>query len=191
MKLTKETLKQIIKEELKAVLDEARIKPVPPSILSPEHVDKIHGLMDSGEESFIDMARSLIDGLGGDPNYVDQYIEYHQLSDAGEEFDPHKADPKYKQPWGSRIGGQPSIPERFKERFGMNPRQLILKQLGKDNEAYREAFEAGNAAQAYWFLERVEDAAGDLELIDQGYDHYQVMKIRTKRLSQESPKPEN
>ena len=30
-----------------------------------------------------------------------------------------------------------------------------------------------------------------LELIDQGYDHYQVMKIRTKRLSQESPKPEN
>jgi len=191
MKLNKETLKQIIKEELKAVLDEVRTKPTPPSILSPEHVDKIHGLMDSGEESFIDMARSLIDGLGGDPNYVDQYIEYHQLSDAGEEFDPHKADPKYKQPWGSRIGGQPSIPERFKERFGMNPRQIILKQLGKDNEAYREAFEAGNAAQAYWFLERVEDAAGDLELIDQGYDHYQVMKIRTKRLSQESPKPEN
>ena len=190
MKLTKETLKRIIKEELSAVLDEVRIKPTPPSILSPEHVDKIHGLMDSGEESFIDMARSLIDGLGGDPNYVDQYIEYHQLSDAGEEFDPHKADPKFKQPWGSE-GRQPSIPERFKERFGMNPRQIILKQLGKDHEAYKEAFEAGNAAQAYWFLERVEDAAGDLELIDQGYDHYQVMKIRTKRLSQESPKPEN
>ena len=191
MKLTKEALKRIIKEELNAVLDEARIKPVPPTILSPEHMEKIHSLIDSGDESFIDMARSLVDGQGGDPNYVDQYIEYHQLSDAGyEAFDPSKADPKFKQPWGSE-SRQPSIPERFKERFGMNPRQLILKQLGKDNEAYREAFEAGNAAQAYWFLERVEDAAGDLELIDQGYDHYQVMKIRTKRLSQESPKPEN
>jgi len=191
MKLTKETLKQIIKEELKAVLDEARIKPVPPTILSPEHMEKIHGLIDSGEESFIDMAKSLIDGLGGDPNYVDQYIEYHQLSDAGyEKFDPSKADPKFKQPWGSK-SRQPTIPERFKERFGMNPRQLILKQLGEDNEAYREALQTGNADQAFWFLGRVEDGARDLELIDQGWDHYQVMKLRSERLSQEPPRPEN
>ena len=191
MKLTKETLKQIIKEELKAVLDEARIKPVPPSILSPGHMEKIHGLIDSGEESFIDMARSLVDGQGGDPNYVDQYIEYHQLSDAGEEFDPHKADPKYKQPWGSRIGGQPSIPERFKERFGMNPRQIILKQLGKDQSEAHVANRKKRFEIRDWYMKRVEDSARDLELIDQGYDHYQVMKIRTKRLSQESPKPEN
>ena len=190
MKLTKETLKQIIKEELNAVLDEARIKPVPPTILSPEHMEKIHSLIDSGDESYIEMAKSLIDGQGGDPNYVDQYIEYHQLSDAGyEAFDPHKADPKFKQPWGSE-SRQPSIPERFKERFGMNPRQLILKQLGEDNEAYREALQTGNADQAFWFLGRVEDGARDLELIDQGWDHYQVMKLRNERLSQMPPKPE-
>jgi hypothetical protein len=190
MKLTKEALKRIIKEELKAVLDEARIKPVPPTILSPEHMEKIHSLIDSGDESFIDMARSLVDGQGGDSNYVDQYIEYHQLSDAGyEAFDPSKADPKFKQPWGSK-SRQPSIPERFKERFGMNPRQLILKQLGEDNEAYREALQTGNADQAFWFLGRVEDGSRDLELIDQGWDHYQVMKLRSERLSQEPPRPE-
>jgi hypothetical protein len=189
MKLTKETLKQIIKEELKTVLDEARIRPVPPSILSPEHVEKIHSLIDSGDESYIEMAKSLIDGQGGDPSYVDQYIEYWQLSDAGEQFDPRKADPKFKQPWGSE-SRQPTIPERFKERFGMNPRQLILKQLEKDNEAYKEALQAGNSVQAFWFLGRVEDSAGDLELIDQGWDHYQVMKLRDKRLSQEPPRPE-
>ena len=188
MKLTKETLKQIIKEELNAVLDEARIKPVPPSILSPGHMEKIHGLIDSGEESFIDMARSLIDGQGGDPNYVDQYIEYHQLSDAGEEFDPSKADSKFKQPWGSE-SRQPTIPERFKERFEMNPRQLILKQLDKD---YGEAHVANRKKRFEirdWYLKRAEDSARDLELIDQGWDHYQVMKIRTERQNQMPPKP--
>ena len=189
MKLTKETLKQIIKEELKTVLDEARIRPVPPSILSPAHVEKIHSLIDSGDESYIDMAKSLIDGLGGDPSYVDQYVEYWQLSDAGEEFDPSKADPKFKQPWGAE-SRQPTIPERFKERFGMNPRQLILKQLEKD---YGEA-QAANRKKRFeirdWYMKRVEDSAGDLELIDQGSDHYQVMKLRSKRLSQEPPRPE-
>ena len=190
MKLTKETLKRIIKEELNAVLDEARIKPVPPSILSPEHMEKIHSLIDSGDESFIDMARSLVDGQGGDPNYVDQYIEYHQLSDAGyEKFDPSKADPKFKQPWGSE-SRQPSIPERFKERFGMNPRQLILKQLGDDQSEAHVANRKKRFEIRDWYMKRVEDGARDLELIDQGWDHYQVMKLRNERLNQMPPRPE-
>lgn len=190
MKLAKETLKRIIKEELNAVLDEARIKPVPPTILSPEHMEKIHSLIDSGDESYIEMAKSLIDGQGGDPNYVDQYIEYHQLSDAGEEFDPSKANPKFKQPWGSD-SRQPTIPERFKERFGMNPRQLILKQLWEDQSEAHVANRKKRFEIRDWYMKRVEDGARDLELIDQGWDHYQVMKLRSKRLSQEPPKPEN
>ena len=188
MKLAKETLKRIIKEELSAVLGEARIKPTPPSVLSPEHLNKVHDLIDSGEESFIDMAKSLIDGKGGDPNYVDQYIEYHQLSDAGEKFDPNNTDPKHKQPWGSE-GRQPSIPERFKERFGMNPRQLILKQLKEDHSEALEANRKGRFDIRDWHLKRVDDSVRDLELIDQGWDHYQVMKVRTERLAQMPPKP--
>lgn len=73
----------------------------------------------------------------------------------------------------------------------MNPRQLILKQLEKD---YGEA-QAANRKKRFeirdWYMKRVEDSAGDLELIDQGSDHYQVMKLRSKRLSQEPPRPEN
>jgi len=78
MKLNKDTLKQIIKEELKAVLDEVRTMPTSPAGLNPEQMDKIHSLIDAGEHS---QAQSLIDAFGGDPSYVDQYIEYQQVGD--------------------------------------------------------------------------------------------------------------
>jgi len=77
MKLNKQTLKRIIKEELEAVLDETRIKPSLADI-PEDYVLKINSLIDSGDT---EMAKSLIDGLGLDPNYVDQYIEYQQVGD--------------------------------------------------------------------------------------------------------------
>ena len=81
MKLNKETLKRIIKEELEAVLRETKIMPTPPATLSPEEMGKVHDLINTGDESYINMARSVIDGSGGDPSYVDQYIEYQQVGD--------------------------------------------------------------------------------------------------------------
>lgn len=79
MKLTKETLKRIIKEELEAVLDEVRIKPDPESSnVPPEFLDKVHALIDAGE---INQAQSLIDAFGGDPDYVDNYREYGRVGD--------------------------------------------------------------------------------------------------------------
>jgi DNA polymerase/3'-5' exonuclease PolX len=78
MKLNKRTLKKIIKEELEAVLDEVRTMPTSPAGLNPEQMDKIHSLIDAGEHS---QAQSLIDAFGGDPSYVDQYIEYQQVGD--------------------------------------------------------------------------------------------------------------
>ena len=79
MKLTKQTLKRIIKEELEAVLDEVRTKPDPESSnVPPEFLDKVHGLIDAGE---INQAQSLIDAFGGDPDYVYNYREYGRVGD--------------------------------------------------------------------------------------------------------------
>jgi len=79
MKLTKQTLKRIIKEELKAVLDEVRIKPDPePSNVPPELLDALHSLIDAGE---INQAQVLVDSFDGDPDYVDNYREYSRVGD--------------------------------------------------------------------------------------------------------------
>ena len=77
MKLNKQTLKQIIKEELDAVLNEIRVKPDLPGI-PDDYVEKINSLIDSGE---VEQASSLIDALGLNPGYVDEYIEYQQVGD--------------------------------------------------------------------------------------------------------------
>ena len=79
MKLTKQTLKRIIKEELEAVLDEVRIKPDPESSnIPPEYLDKVHTLIAAGE---LNQAQSLVDAFGGDPNYVYNYREYERVGD--------------------------------------------------------------------------------------------------------------
>ena len=77
MKLTESKLKQLIVE----VINEVRLAPEPPKVLSSEELSKIHDLINSGDESYINMAKSIIDGKGGDPNYVDQYISYQEVGD--------------------------------------------------------------------------------------------------------------
>ena len=77
MKLTESKLNQMIVE----VINEVRIAPAPPSVLSSEELSKVHDLINSGEESYINMAKSIIDGKKGDPNYVDQYIAYQEVGD--------------------------------------------------------------------------------------------------------------
>ena len=76
MKLTESKLKKIIVE----VLNEVRTLPELP-MFTPMQLEKLHTLIDSGDESYINMARSIIDGKKGDPNYVDQYIAYQEVGD--------------------------------------------------------------------------------------------------------------
>jgi hypothetical protein len=75
MKLTKETLKRIIKEELDNVINEYRIAPDLQDI-PDEFKIKIDSLIDAGE---LNQAQSLVDALGGPPNYVDDYVEYQEV----------------------------------------------------------------------------------------------------------------
>ena len=51
MKLTKQTLKRIIKEELSAVMSEIYVRPMDldPEIFSPEEIDNIHGMIATGD----------------------------------------------------------------------------------------------------------------------------------------------
>ena len=77
MKLTKQTLKQIIKEELEAVMNEVNYAPEYPSQLTDDQIRKIHDMIDSGDPTNLKQAQSFIDAFeDGDPDYVQKYIEY-------------------------------------------------------------------------------------------------------------------
>jgi len=72
MKITRRQLRRLI-------LQEVRIKPEPASsMVPPEHLDKVHRLIDMGE---LAQAQSLIDAFGGDPDYVYNYREYERVGD--------------------------------------------------------------------------------------------------------------
>ena len=76
MKLTKQTLKQIIKEELEAVMNEVNYAPEYPSQLTDDQIRKIHDMIDSGDPKDRKQAQAFIDAFEGDPDYVQKYIEY-------------------------------------------------------------------------------------------------------------------
>ncbi len=67
MRITRRQLRRLINE----AINEHRIKPALPGHISADHVSKIHSLIDGGS---YDQARSIIDALGGSPDYVDNYI---------------------------------------------------------------------------------------------------------------------
>ena len=70
MKLNKETLKIIIKEELNAVLIEYTIRPTIPAGISQDNLDKVHGMIDDGDEEY---AQQFIDAFDGDPEYAEKF----------------------------------------------------------------------------------------------------------------------
>lgn len=81
MKLNKQTLKRIIKEELDAVMNETMTAPPIGGSITPEQQQKIDGLISSGNPEDMNFAKSLVDALGGNPEYIDQFIEYQQVGD--------------------------------------------------------------------------------------------------------------
>jgi hypothetical protein len=66
----------------KQIFNEHIIKPdASTSGIPPKYLDKIHNLIDSGDRENFNMAISLIDGLGGDPNYAYSYKHYSKVGD--------------------------------------------------------------------------------------------------------------
>ena len=89
MKLTKETLKRIIKEELDTVLREVRIdnRDLRDLGMSQQHIDKIHNAIETGREEDMNQAQSLIDtfaemmGETGYEYYVRNYVPSREVGD--------------------------------------------------------------------------------------------------------------
>ena len=74
MKISRRQLRQLINE----AINEHRIKPELPESIPAAHRAKIESLIDGGE---LEMARSLIDALGGSADYVDNYLYYSEVGD--------------------------------------------------------------------------------------------------------------
>jgi len=109
MKLTKETLRRIIKEELNAVMSEIYVRPMDldPEIFSPEEIDNIHGMIATGDPGRLEQARMFIDSLGGDPSYVDDYINFNEVGDIeklGNEASKYAQDSEEWQELSDRAG---------------------------------------------------------------------------------------
>ena len=74
MKLNKQTLKRIIKEELDAVMNETMTVPPIGGSITPEQQQKIDTLIRSGNPEDVNFAKSLVDALGGNPEYVERIL---------------------------------------------------------------------------------------------------------------------
>ena len=81
MKLTKQTLRRIIKEELEAVMNEVRVAPDHSYFASDDQIVKIQSLIDSGDPESINMAKTLLDALGANPSYFDDYMQNQEVGD--------------------------------------------------------------------------------------------------------------
>jgi hypothetical protein len=175
MKLTKQTLKRIIKEELEAVLDEVRIKPDPASTkIPPKFLDKIHHLIDNGE---INQAQVFIDSYGGDPSYIDQYIEYKRIGDLRDSFPP-----KVVGNYGLPYGDNPSTLDKIKKFFNVKtPYQITIRKLKKEKEKRQIAYQNGDMEKVDFHSKNIDDLKRDIEWMRQGGDHYAILRAQTKR----------
>ena len=86
MRLTESKLKQLIKEELSYVLNEMMTAPQLPPGISERNAEKIYSLLDSGEQEYIEQARSILDALGAPPSFVKDYFAYRDEVGAMEKF---------------------------------------------------------------------------------------------------------
>jgi|14BtaG_2_1085337.scaffolds.fasta_scaffold23068_3 hypothetical protein len=77
MKLTIKNLKQLINE----VMNEVRLEPDYTNFASDDQIVKIRSLLDSGDPESIEMAKTLLDGLGASPSYVDDYMRNQEVGE--------------------------------------------------------------------------------------------------------------
>ena len=81
MKLTKQTLRRIIKEELEAVMSEVRLEPDHSYFASDDQITKIRSLLDSGDPESINMAKTLLDALGASPSFFGDYMQNQEVGE--------------------------------------------------------------------------------------------------------------
>jgi len=200
MKLTKETLKKIIKEELSFVLNEVHTGPNFEHTNIPlKFKDKFLDLVHGGE---LDQAQVLVDSFGGDPEWVKKYTEF--LDDPSTHPAIAMGKEKASQPViGSRFpwksGNLPSFGDAWRQLTGQNPYQMIQKSIKQDERRKFEDIMDGYSRHLQytemeelrkWWDEKIDASKRELKMMDDGWDHYEVMKSRNKRLLNIRPKPQ-
>ena len=196
MKLTKETLKRIIKEELSSVLNEVNTGPSFESSNIPlEFKDNFLDLIHGGE---LGQAQVLIDSYGGDPEWVKKYlgdIEHPAITTGRKKAAKPVTGSRF--PWKS--GNLPSFGDAWRQLTGQSPYQMIQKSIEQDERRKFEDIMDGYSRHLQytemeelrkWWDEKINASKRELALMDAGWDHYEVMKSRNKRLFNIRPKPQ-
>ena len=193
MKLTKETLKRIIKEELSSVLNEVNTGPSFESSNIPlEFKDRFLDLIHGGET---EQAQVLVDSFEGDPEWVKKYlgdIEHPAITTGRKKAAKPVTGSRF--PWKS--GSLPSFGEAWRQLTGQSPYQMIQKSIEQDERSaykdYTDAFSRGLDQRELreWWDEKINASKRELKMMDDGWDHYEVMKSRNKRLFNIRPKPQ-
>jgi len=193
LKLTKETLKRIIKEELSSVLNEVNTGPSFESSNIPlEFKDRFLDLIHGGET---EQAQVLVDSFEGDPEWVKKYlgdIEHPAITTGRKKAAKPVTGSRF--PWKS--GNLPSFGEAWRQLTGQSPYQMIQKSIEQDERSaykdYTDAFSRGLDQRELreWWDEKINASKRELKMMDDGWDHYEVMKSRNKRLVSIRPKPQ-
>ena len=193
MKLTKEALKRIIKEELSSVLNEVTTGPSFESSNIPlEFKDRFLDLIHGGET---EQAQVLVDSFEGDPEWVKKYlgdIEHPAITTGRKKAAKPVTGSRF--PWKS--GNLPSFGEAWRQLTGQSPYQMIQKSIEQDERSaykdYTDTFSRGLDQRELreWWDEKINASKRELKMMDDGWDHYEVMKSRNKRLVSIRPKPQ-
>ncbi len=130
MKLTKQTLKRIIKEELETVMNEVRLEPDYSDFASDDQITKIRSLLDSGDPESIEMAKTLLDALGASLSYVDDYMRNQEVGDVEKLANKHGAD-------GANFYGLDALGEYFTELGKFEDREV---KRGRNPADYAKEF---------------------------------------------------
>ena len=134
MRITNEDLRRIIKEELDAVMNETMTVPPIGGNITPEQQQKIDELIRSNNPEDVNFAKSLVDALGGDPEYVERIlaIDYegitslaHQQRDVIDTFPDFKdATPQdYRDAYSATSNYDGDARQRIADKYSDTPEQ--------------------------------------------------------------------
>jgi hypothetical protein len=121
MKLTTTNLKQLINE----VMSEVRLEPDYSDFASDDQIVKIRSLLDSGDPESINMAKTLLDALGADPSYFDDYMQNQEVGEVEKLSNKHGAD-------GANFYGLDALGEYFTELDKFEDREVKRGRLLPD-----------------------------------------------------------
>ena len=121
MKLTTKNLKQLINE----VMSEVRLEPDYDDFASDDQITKIRSLLDSDDPESINMAKTLLDALGANPSYFDDYMQNQEVGDVEKLSNKHGAD-------GANFYGLDALGEYFTELDKFEDREVKRGRLLPD-----------------------------------------------------------